>query len=71
MLPLFECFTDCCLQASIVTTGVSIYNHHTKCPALNPVIGKVGQESAAARYAATTAAPDFAIEADKPYAEVI
>ena len=34
------------------------------------VIGKVGQESAAAKYAATTAAPDFAIEAEKPYAEV-
>ncbi|KAJ5420988.1 hypothetical protein N7465_003507 [Penicillium sp. CMV-2018d] len=32
--------------------------------------GKVGQESAAAKYAATTAAPGFAIEADKPYAEL-
>ncbi|KAJ5956912.1 hypothetical protein N7501_011191 [Penicillium viridicatum] len=32
--------------------------------------GKVGQESAAAKYAATTAAPDFTIEADKPYAEL-
>ncbi|KAJ5382464.1 Mannose-6-phosphate isomerase [Penicillium concentricum] len=32
--------------------------------------GKVGQESAAARYAATTAAPDFVIEAEKPYAEL-
>ncbi|KAJ5826839.1 Mannose-6-phosphate isomerase [Penicillium robsamsonii] len=32
--------------------------------------GKVGQESAAARYAATTAAPDFTIEAEKPYAEL-
>ncbi|KAJ5950503.1 Mannose-6-phosphate isomerase [Penicillium vulpinum] len=32
--------------------------------------GKVGQESAAAKYAATTAAPDFVIEADKPYAEL-
>ncbi|KAJ5188333.1 Mannose-6-phosphate isomerase [Penicillium cf. griseofulvum] len=32
--------------------------------------GKVGQESAAARYAATTAGPDFAIEAEKPYAEL-
>ncbi|OQE18111.1 hypothetical protein PENFLA_c022G08842 [Penicillium flavigenum] len=32
--------------------------------------GKVGKESAAAKYAATTAAPDFAIEADKPYAEL-
>ncbi|KAK4861509.1 hypothetical protein LT330_003544 [Penicillium expansum] len=32
--------------------------------------GKVGQESAAAKYAATTAAPDFSIEADKPYAEL-
>ncbi|KAJ5161638.1 Mannose-6-phosphate isomerase [Penicillium capsulatum] len=32
--------------------------------------GKVGQESAAARYAATTAAPDFAIESEKPYAEL-
>ncbi|KAJ5082427.1 hypothetical protein N7532_011470 [Penicillium argentinense] len=32
--------------------------------------GKVGQESAAARYAATTAAPDFAVEAEKPYAEL-
>ncbi|EKV06150.1 Mannose-6-phosphate isomerase [Penicillium digitatum] len=32
--------------------------------------GKVGQESAAAKYAAATAAPDFAIEADKPYAEL-
>ncbi|KAJ5793870.1 Mannose-6-phosphate isomerase [Penicillium paradoxum] len=32
--------------------------------------GKVGQESAAAKYAATTAAPDFTIEAEKPYAEL-
>ncbi|OGE56428.1 hypothetical protein PENARI_c003G00225 [Penicillium arizonense] len=32
--------------------------------------GKVGQESTAAKYAATTAAPDFAIEAEKPYAEL-
>ncbi|KGO75257.1 Mannose-6-phosphate isomerase [Penicillium italicum] len=32
--------------------------------------GKVGQESAAAKYAATTAAPDFSIEANKPYAEL-
>ncbi|KAJ5588452.1 hypothetical protein N7537_011130 [Penicillium hordei] len=32
--------------------------------------GKVGQESAAAKYAATTAGPDFAIEAEKPYAEL-
>ncbi|KAJ5167045.1 uncharacterized protein N7482_005826 [Penicillium canariense] len=32
--------------------------------------GKVGQESAAARYAATTAAPDFVVEAEKPYAEL-
>ncbi|KAJ5247558.1 mannose-6-phosphate isomerase [Penicillium chermesinum] len=32
--------------------------------------GKVGQESAAARYAATTAASDFTIEAEKPYAEL-
>ncbi|KAJ5852424.1 uncharacterized protein N7529_011809 [Penicillium soppii] len=32
--------------------------------------GKVGQESAAARYAATTAGPDFTIEAEKPYAEL-
>ena len=37
---------------------------------LNIVIGKVGQESAAARFAATTAAPDFSIESEKPYAEV-
>lgn len=37
---------------------------------LNIVIGKVGQESAAARYASITAAPDFSIEAEKPYAEV-
>ncbi|OOO11279.1 mannose-6-phosphate isomerase, class I [Aspergillus oryzae] len=32
--------------------------------------GKIGQESAAARYAATTAAPDFSIESEKPYAEL-
>lgn len=32
--------------------------------------GKIGQESAAARFAATTAAPDFSIEAEKPYAEL-
>jgi len=48
------------------------YVHVTNviCPALNPIIGKVGQESAAARYAATTAGPDFAVEDGKPYAEV-
>ncbi|KAF9886332.1 Mannose-6-phosphate isomerase [Aspergillus nanangensis] len=32
--------------------------------------GKVGHQSAAAKYAATTAAPDFSIEAEKPYAEL-
>lgn len=32
--------------------------------------GKVGQESAAARYAATTAPADFSIETEKPYAEL-
>ncbi|PWY77517.1 mannose-6-phosphate isomerase, class I [Aspergillus heteromorphus CBS 117.55] len=32
--------------------------------------GKVGQDSAAAKYAATTAASDFSIEAEKPYAEL-
>ncbi|KAJ5729137.1 Mannose-6-phosphate isomerase [Penicillium malachiteum] len=32
--------------------------------------GKVGETSAAARYAATTAAPEFLIEAEKPYAEL-
>ncbi|KAJ5578311.1 Mannose-6-phosphate isomerase [Penicillium hispanicum] len=32
--------------------------------------GKVGQESTAARYAATTATPDFAIESETPYAEL-
>ncbi|KAF7714248.1 Mannose-6-phosphate isomerase [Penicillium ucsense] len=32
--------------------------------------GKVGHESAAARYAATTAPSDFTIEAEKPYAEL-
>ncbi|KAL4770270.1 mannose-6-phosphate isomerase [Aspergillus nidulans var. acristatus] len=32
--------------------------------------GKVGSESAAAKYAATTASSDFTIEADKPYAEL-
>ncbi|KAI9036343.1 mannose-6-phosphate isomerase pmi1 [Aspergillus affinis] len=32
--------------------------------------GKVGNDSAAAKYAATTAAPDFSIESEKPYAEL-
>ncbi|KAI2790786.1 Mannose-6-phosphate isomerase [Penicillium oxalicum] len=32
--------------------------------------GKVGHESAAARYAATTAPSDFSIESEKPYAEL-
>ncbi|KAJ5553459.1 hypothetical protein N7494_002837 [Penicillium frequentans] len=32
--------------------------------------GKVGESSAAARYAATTAGQDFAIESEKPYAEL-
>ncbi|THC96542.1 hypothetical protein EYZ11_003986 [Aspergillus tanneri] len=32
--------------------------------------GKVGHDSAAARYAATTATPDFSIESEKPYAEL-
>ncbi|KAJ5727942.1 Mannose-6-phosphate isomerase [Penicillium malachiteum] len=32
--------------------------------------GKVGETSAAARYAATTAASEFSIEAEKPYAEL-
>jgi hypothetical protein len=33
-------------------------------------LGKVGHESAAARFAGTTPASDFSIEAEKPYAEV-
>ncbi|KAL4995094.1 mannose-6-phosphate isomerase [Aspergillus recurvatus] len=32
--------------------------------------GKIGSESAAAKYAATTASSGFSIEADKPYAEL-
>ncbi|OJJ62767.1 hypothetical protein ASPSYDRAFT_145924 [Aspergillus sydowii CBS 593.65] len=32
--------------------------------------GKVGLESTAAKYAATTAAPDFSVESEKPYAEL-
>ncbi|KAK1146500.1 Mannose-6-phosphate isomerase [Aspergillus melleus] len=32
--------------------------------------GKVGNDSAAAKYAATTAAPDFSIDSEKPYAEL-
>lgn len=32
--------------------------------------GKKGDESAAAKFAAATPAPDFAIQQDKPYAEV-
>ncbi|KAL4786368.1 mannose-6-phosphate isomerase [Aspergillus varians] len=32
--------------------------------------GKVGHESAAAKYAATTASGDFSIESEKPYAEL-
>ncbi|KAJ5752670.1 hypothetical protein N7520_009587 [Penicillium odoratum] len=39
-------------------------------PLLRLQCGKVGETSAAARYAATTAAQDFAIEAEKPYAEL-
>ncbi|KAJ6120747.1 Mannose-6-phosphate isomerase [Penicillium sp. IBT 18751x] len=39
-------------------------------PLLRLQCGKVGQESAAARYAATTAPADFSIEAEKPYAEL-
>lgn len=38
---------------------------------LNNCSGKVGQQSAAAKYAAATAASDFSIEAEKPYAEVL
>lgn len=52
-------------------TGVRIGNCSSlSTPVLNIVIGKVGQQSAAARFAATTAAPDFSIESEKPYAEV-
>ena len=32
--------------------------------------GKVGKESAAAKYAAATPPSDFSIQAEKPYAEV-
>ncbi|KKK22215.1 mannose-6-phosphate isomerase [Aspergillus rambellii] len=32
--------------------------------------GKLGSESAAAKYAATTAAADFSVDAEKPYAEL-
>ncbi|OJJ49941.1 hypothetical protein ASPZODRAFT_128524 [Penicilliopsis zonata CBS 506.65] len=32
--------------------------------------GKIGHESTAAKYAATTAVPNFSIEAEKPYAEL-
>ncbi len=33
--------------------------------------GKVGQDSAAAKYAAATEANQFSIESEKPYAEVL
>lgn len=33
-------------------------------------VGKVGTESAAARFAAATPAGDFTVQDDKPYAEV-
>jgi len=36
---------------------------------LNNFIGKVGKDSAAARFASATAS-DFSIQQDKPYAEV-
>ena len=35
------------------------------------IIGKVGKESAAAKFAAATPANDFSIQEDKPYAEVL
>lgn len=56
-------------QVSTATTGVSS-NQCQEMPRTNSVIGKVGETSAAARYAATTAGQDFAIESEKPYAEV-
>ena len=33
-------------------------------------VGKVGKESAAAKYGAATPSDDFSIEEEKPYAEV-
>lgn len=54
-------------------TGVSLLvqiKYYTPPNAENNRPGKVGQQSAAAKYAAATAASDFSIEAEKPYAEV-
>ena len=37
----------------------------------NKIVGKIGKESAAAKFAAATPANDFSIQEEKPYAEVL
>lgn len=56
-------------QASIAMTGVCSRLPQT-CTGLILCVGKVGKDSAAAKYAAATETNQFSIENEKPYAEV-
>jgi hypothetical protein len=61
------------LQASTATTGVrpNLFSAPTA-PLLesHSYTGKIGSESAAAKFAAATPSDQFSIQQDKPYAEV-
>lgn len=59
-------------QASIAMTGVRsrLLELPETCTGLILCVGKVGKESAAAKYAAATETNKFSIEDEKPYAEV-
>lgn len=51
-------------------TGVSNTSYHSQASILTLPKGKIGKDSAAAKYAAATPSDSFSIQDDKPYAEV-
>ena len=66
-----------CFNADGPCTGVNSYEWGVyggspmrKEPKLTQSTGKVGKESAAAKFATATPSDDFSIEEEKPYAEV-
>jgi hypothetical protein len=67
-----QCTNAIGVQAAIATNGVCILHEEISrfAQLTEYIIGKVGKDSAAARFAAATPSNDFSIQNDKPYAEV-
>lgn len=65
------CNTDeICIGVNSYEWGMYIGTPMQKEPKLRQSTGKVGKESAAAKFATATPSDDFSIEEEKPYAEV-